>query len=82
MRILDQDTNKVTKNVLLLLTQSEANELRDDLNRMLSLKSESDHSHINDSEYEHEITVAIYGSDRINNFDERTKTLIEKDVSK
>lgn len=79
MRILDIDTNKSTKNVLLLLTQSEAVELRDDLNRMLSLKKESDHSHISDLEYEHEITVAIYGDDRINNFDERTKTLIEND---
>jgi|LSQX01.1.fsa_nt_gb hypothetical protein len=79
MRILDQDTNKATKNVLLLLTQSEAAELRDDLNRMLSLNRESDHSHISDLEYEHEITVAIYGNDKINSFDERTKMLIEND---
>lgn len=76
MRILDQDTDKATKNILILLTQSEAAELRDDLDRMLSHKIIADHSHINDIEYEREITVAIYEDKAIGDFDERTKKLI------
>jgi hypothetical protein len=79
MRILNEDSNKSMKNALLLLTVQEASELRDDLERLISQKVFNDHSHINDSDYEHELTIALYNHDNIEEFNERTKTLISHD---
>lgn len=79
MRILNEDSNKSMKNALLLLTVQEASELRDDLERLLSQKIFNDHSHINDSDYEHELTIALYNPDNIEEFNERTKKLISHD---
>ena len=79
MRILNEDSNKSMKNALLLLTVQEASELRDDLERLISQKIFNDHSHINDSDYEHELTIALYNPDNIDEFNERTKKLISHD---
>jgi hypothetical protein len=79
MRILNEDSNKSMKNALLLLTVQEASELRDDLERLISQKIFNDHSHINDSDYEHELTIALYNPDNIEEFNERTKKLISHD---
>lgn len=79
MRILNEDNNKSMKNALLLLTVQEASELRDDLERLISQKIFNDHSHINDSDYEHELTIALYNPDSIEEFNERTKKLISHD---
>lgn len=79
MRILNEDSNKSMKNALLLLTVQEASELRDDLERLISQKIFNDHSHINDSDYEHELTIALYNPDNIEEFNERTKNLISHD---
>lgn len=79
MRILNEDNNKSMKNALLLLTVQEASELRDDLERLISQKIFNDHSHINDSDYEHELTIALYNPDNIEEFNERTKKLISQD---
>lgn len=79
MRILNEDSNKSMKNTLLLLTVQEASELRDDLERLISQKIFNDHSHINDSDYEHELTIALYNPDNIEEFNERTKKLISHD---
>lgn len=79
MRILNEDNNKSMKNALLLLTVQEASELRDDLERLISQKIFNDHSHINDSDYEHALTIALYNPDNIEEFNERTKKLISQD---
>jgi hypothetical protein len=79
MRILNEDSNKSMKNALLLLTVQEASELRDDLERLISQKIFNDHSHINDTDYEHELTIALYNPDNIEEFNERTKKLISHD---
>lgn len=79
MRILNEDSNKSMKNALLLLTVQEASELRDDLERLISQKIFNDHSHINDSDYEHELIIALYNPDNIEEFNERTKKLISQD---
>lgn len=76
MRILNQDNGQSIKNILLLLTDSEAAELRDDLGRLLSHKVPNDHSHINDSEYAHELSLALYRVNDAAPFDDRVKKLI------
>jgi len=78
MRILDEDNNKAIKRVLILLTQEEATEMRDDLERMLQKNISNEHTHINDMEYEHEMTISIY-NDQVQSFNERVKNLIAKD---
>ncbi|WP_058487096.1 hypothetical protein [Defluviitalea phaphyphila] len=78
MRILDQEADKVIKNILLLLTPSEASELKDDLERILSENKEGEHSHICDINYEHEVTIAIYEDETINSFNNRIKKLLKK----
>ena len=62
-----------------MLTDEEATELRDDLERLLSKKISNDHSHINNLEYTHELSIALYDANNIEEFDERTKKLILHD---
>lgn len=79
MRILNQDNDNAIKKILILLTTEEATELRDDLGKMLQKNQSNEHAHINDKEYIHEITFAIYKDGEIDSYNERTKTLIVKD---
>ncbi|KJR97696.1 MAG: hypothetical protein VR68_12315 [Peptococcaceae bacterium BRH_c4a] len=79
MRILNQDNDKAIKNVLILLTQEEAAELKDDLERMLQGNIFHEHTHINDMGIEHELTVAIYDSLKIECLNERIKKLVLED---
>lgn len=76
MRILNQDNGRSIKNILPLLTDSEATELRDDLGRLLFHKVPNGHSHINDSEYVHELSLALYSANDTAQFDDRVKKLI------
>lgn len=73
MRILNQDADKAIKNVLILLKQEEVAQLRNDLEQMLQGNICCEHTHINDLEFEYELTVAIYDSLRIECFNERKK---------
>ena len=61
------------------MTLLEATELRDDLDKMLQKENLYNHTHINDIEYKHEITVAIYNTNEIESYIERIKKVILKD---
>jgi hypothetical protein len=61
------------------LTLEEAAELRDDLERILQKDSSNEHTHLNDIEFAHEMTIAIYNNGEIGSFNERAKKLILKD---
>ena len=80
MRILNQDIDKSLKKILIILTPSEAAELRDDLEELLQENKKNQHIHINDMEYTQEISIAIYrNGESLNQFDERTQNLITMD---
>jgi len=79
MRILDQESDKAIKKILLLLTPSEASELKNDLERMLSEKKFGDHSHICDINYEHEVTISIYEDGNTDAFNNRINRLLNED---
>lgn len=79
MRILDQDKDKKINDVLLLLTCSEASELKDELERLLASSQKDDHGHVNDIEFEREISIAIYNENNIEGFDDRIKRLLTED---
>lgn len=79
MRILDQDSDKTLKDVILYFTIEEANELKDDLEKLINKHRSNEHAHINDLQYTHEITVAIYDENDLDGFNERSIELIKQD---
>ncbi|WP_027399782.1 hypothetical protein [Anaerovorax odorimutans] len=79
MRILDTENDKALKDINIYLTRVEVHELFDDLKAMLETSSQEHHVHINDLQYEHEITFALYDEEDVSSFDERSKILINHD---
>lgn len=79
MRILDNDFDKALKNITLYVTLSEAKELCDDLQSLINDFSSTNHVHVNDVEYTHEITVAVYDENDFDGFNQRSKQLIQED---
>ena len=80
MRILNEDNGQPVSNVLLMLTPEEAKEPRDDLTHSLRIKHKIFHAHVDDIEYQHEITFAIYSDDNLDTFHERIQRLILDDT--
>jgi len=79
MRLLNQDTDESIENLLILLTPEEAMELKDDLEQLMSQGISQNHAHLSDSDFQREITIAIYRSDNYHHFDERIKRLISEE---
>ena len=79
MRILDEDNDQAIKNVLLMRTEEEATFLRDGITNALETTSRGYHEHIDDVDYQHEITFAIYSDDNKSTFHERIQRLIAED---
>jgi len=78
MRLLNQDNDSTVQRLLLLLTQSEAVELKDSLELLLA-DSAGRHEHISSDDYQKEITIAIYAPNSLESFDSRSRTLITTD---
>lgn len=78
MRIFDKKNNQTTSDLILFLTENEAQELISSLQQMIDDKK-THHAHINDESLEHELTVTLY-DENIESFDERSKEVITKDV--
>jgi hypothetical protein len=77
MRIYDEDDDKALENVSLFLTVEEAKEMIDTLEGLiLQAKNTATHAHLNDGDYEHEITVTIYDENKLDGLHERIKKLI------
>jgi hypothetical protein len=80
MRIYDDDSDKAVANVTLLLTLNEAEELKSKLADLIrDYGKKEHHEHINDNDYKHEITVAVYNTDNISDFNPRMQQLILDD---
>ena len=75
MRILDVDSDRAISNVCIYLTPSEATEMLGNLERLIG-SPVTHHVHLNDQDYEREVTVAVYTGDNLNEFDERSRRLI------
>ena len=78
MRILNEDSDCSVKRVCLYLTRMEAESLFEQLGKLIS-KPKKHHFHVEDENFEREITVAIYSETNISEYDERSARLIEKD---
>jgi len=79
LRILSNDSNHALKGVTLYLTMNEARELHSSLESLMDSGVHVNHSHINDVEYTHEITVVIYCENDFNGFNQRSIKLIQED---
>lgn len=78
MRILEQKGERALTSVCLYLTEDEAVRLMGRLERLLANPAEH-HTHFEDEDYKHEITVTIYRDDNMDSYDERSRTLILED---
>jgi len=76
MRILDEDRDQAIERVTVFLTRSEAGEMRDMLNALLSGDVDQ-HVHVSDSDFRREVTLAIYSEDDLSHFSERARRIIE-----
>jgi hypothetical protein len=68
-------------NLTLLLKINEAKELKDKLEFLIAdYGKKGCHEHIDDSDYQHEITISIYNEDSIEEFDSRIQKLLMEDT--
>jgi hypothetical protein len=79
LRILDVENDKALNDVTLYLTISEAKELLGDLQDLINKFGRNEHAHINDTEFNHELTLVLYDEQNLVGFDERSKKLIKED---
>ncbi len=82
MRILDEETDKPLSKITLFLTRPEAAELRDSLEGILYKGAPERHEHISSNDYLKEVTVCLYDTSSLENFNERSKKLIKDDASR
>lgn len=79
MRIFDQKNDKALKNVTILLTREEAKQLVFSLKDIIKKNDLSEHLHVNDNDYLHEITLCLYEHEKLDSLNERIKKLVMKD---
>jgi hypothetical protein len=78
MRFLNEKNNEALERITVYLTHSEASELKDSLSALLETKSH--HEHIPSEDYQKELTICIYNAECLDQFDERSRRLIESDI--
>ena len=76
MRILNQTDDAPLDNICVYLTRAEAQAMVGYLEQLIA-EPEEGHCHLNDDGYEREITLAVYDVDSLDQYDERSKTLIQ-----
>lgn len=80
MRILECSTDQSVKNIILYLNKEEAKELYDSIEILIQGNDDASHAHINDSTFEHEVTLLIYDENKLESLDERSKNIILYDI--
>ena len=80
MRILNTNADIALKSIILYLKIEEAKELYDSIGMMLNEKDLSNHTHVNDLSFEHEVTLVLYDEQQIGSLNERSKRIILEDI--
>jgi hypothetical protein len=75
MKIFDVENKRILSNVTVFLTPGEALKLASSI-ADLGHNPSDQHIHINDEEFNSEITIAVYTPENINMFDEESRTVI------
>ena len=76
MHIYDSHSDKTLEEVILYLTSEEAYELYDGLARIMK-QPRGNHVHVNNDDYQRELTVCIYRKEDIETFDEKSRQMLE-----
>ena len=76
MRILDETRDNSVDRATLLLTRSEAQELLDSLQSLLT-DGKGQHAHVPSEDYLKEIAIAIYEPGNVEGFNQRCQKLIQ-----
>lgn len=76
MRILDEDSERSLRTIVLYLTRSEAEELRDSVILLLT-DGKLRHEHVSGADQTREVTICLYDTNDLEGFDERSRTIIE-----
>ena len=79
MRMLNEDTDSKLDRVTVYLTNSEVKELIESLRQLLE-KPSHNHHHVYSDDYRKELTICLYGVNRLSGFDERSRKLISEDI--
>ena len=79
MYILDDLKNEKLDCITLILNENEIRQLIGYANQLLENKSSSDHYHLSSEDYQKEITICMYDSGNIKQFNERIQKLIMDD---
>ena len=75
MRILELENRRELSELTLYLTSQEAEELQQSLVDMIR-SPKGNHCHINDENFERELTVCVYQEEDLSDFDEVSKQII------
>ena len=78
IRILDVNTDKAIRNIVLYLKIEEAREVYDSLGMLLKENDFGAHAHINDESYEHELTVVLYDEQNMSSLSKRSIEIIKE----
>ncbi len=80
MRILDVDTDRVLDTICLYLTPQEAERMLGALQDLMEDLPDGNlhHVHLNDADYQREITVTVYTEENMHQFDQRSRKLIRE----
>ena len=78
MRILNTNSDTAIKNIILYLKVDEAKELYDSIGMLLEKNDFNSHEHIDDTFFEHEITVVLYNEQHMESLNERSKKIFWK----
>lgn len=76
MRILNLNDDLPLSNITVYLTPAEATQMVGYLEQLLA-EPEQHHAHLNDDEYQREITLTVYQTGNLEHYDERSKKLIQ-----
>lgn len=75
MRIYNKDSDQSLNTATIYLSISQAKELMDALETLIT-HSFNSHIHVSSEDYQKEVTVCIYNTDNLGNFNARSKKLI------
>lgn len=77
MRILNGATDQPLSDIVIYLTPAEATQMLGYLEQLLA-EPDQHHAHLDDENFTHEVTLAVYTDQNLSEFDVRSRKLIEE----
>jgi hypothetical protein len=81
VKIYDNQNDRVLKQVTIYLTPDEAHQLAD-FSKQLAIRPEDQHAHITNLDCSVEVTVAVYTRENMGQFDVKSRSILQDEISK